>query len=140
MIMQETINVTWNIYPGTKKKETLSFALLREDVIEKEVPDGVMPGNYRIGRLVGNKFRIIYIGRVDNRTDRGLKDRLIEHIEEWDGDLYFNWNDEIESEDAYRRECEDYHNWLKYEGSLENDIHPRKPNGKTNLKCPVCGQ
>ena len=77
---------------------------------------------------------------MDDRKDRGLKDRLIEHIGEWEGTLYFNWNDEFDVETAYRRECEDYHIWLEHEGTLENDKHPRKPDGMPNLKCSICGQ
>ena len=123
-----------------KKKRLCRLHSFARTLSKNEVPDGVMPGNYRIGRLVGNKFNIIYVRRVDDREDRGLKDRLIEHIGEWDGTLYFNCNDEYDVEGAYRRECEDYHIWLDYEGTLENNKHPRKPDGKTNLKCPICGQ
>lgn len=136
--MGENIQVTWNDYPG-KGRVTEPFGLLCKDVIERTVPDGIQPANYRIGRLIGDNFSIIYVGRVDERQDRGLKDRLIEHIGEWPGNLYFNWNNEADVEYAYYRECEDYHKWLEYEGKLENDIHPRKPNGMNDLDCPICG-
>lgn len=137
--MEEIIQVTWTNYPG-KGRVTEPFGLLEKEVIERTVPDGIMPGNYRIGRLVGTSFHIIYVGRVDDRQDRGLKDRLIEHIGEWQGTLYFNWNNEANVEDAYYRECEDYHKWLGYEGALENDIHPRKPDEMSDLNCPICDQ
>lgn len=137
--MQEIIQVTWSDYPG-KGYITEPFGLLCKDVIERTVPDGIQPGNYRIGRLTGTKFNIIYVGRVDDRQDRGLKDRLIEHIGEWAGALYFNWNNELEIDDAYLRECEDFHKWLDYEGKLENGVHPRKPDGKSYLTCLICGQ
>lgn len=137
---QDIIDVTWDSHPVTNQKETQNFGLLDESVIDKYVPDNHQPGNYRIGRLIGNSFRIIYVGRVDKRKDRGIKDRLKEHIGEWPGNLYFNWNDASTIEEAYNNECKDYHTWLNYEGTLENDNHPAKPEGKTNLKCPVCNQ
>lgn len=137
--MQEIIQVTWSDFPE-RGQVTEPFGLLEKGVIESTVPDGIQPGNYRIGRLVGTSFHIIYVGRVDDRQDRGLKDRLIEHIGEWPGDLYFNWNDELEIDDAYNRECEDYHKWKDYEGKLENGVHPRKPDGNTKIQCPICGQ
>lgn len=98
-----------------------------------------MPANYRIGRVVGNNYYVIYVGRVDIRQDRGLKDRMLEHLGEFESDCYFGWNSANSVLDAYRRECEDFHYGGQY-GYLENKIHPRKPDNNLNTHCPVCGQ
>ena len=50
--MEKIIEVTWKDYPG-KGHVKEPFGLLEKSVIERTVPDGVQPGNYRIGRLVG---------------------------------------------------------------------------------------
>lgn len=135
--MKEVINVTWNILDGTGKPTTQSMVALTSESIDKYVPDNVMPGNYTIGRLEGNMLKIIYVGRVDYRQDDGLKDRLKEHIGEWPGNLYFYWTPAYSVKEAFETECNDYHFWLKHEGVLENEIHPRKPDGK-NYNCPYC--
>lgn len=137
--MEEVINVTWNNLHGDGKQTTQSMVALTSEAIDKYVPDGIMPGNYTIGRLVGTKLHIIYVGRVDYRQDDGLKDRLKDHIGEWPGSLYFYWTMANSVKVAYETECHDYHFWLNYEGKLENEIHPRKPEGK-DYDCPDCGQ
>lgn len=131
--------INYNNCPCTKGKNRVIVYPLNEESIEMHIPDDVQPANYRIGRLVGQKYHVIYVGRVDSRQDRGLKDRMIEHVGEFTGDCYFEWNAADSILDAYMRECEDYHCWSLY-GSLENKIHPRKPDDYTQTMCPVCGQ
>lgn len=123
-------------YANDYEKERKVFPF-NKDSIETNVPDGVMPGNYRIGSLRKSGYHVIYVGRVDFREDRGIKDRLIEHIGEFEGDLYFDYNSNNTPENAYLRECLDYHFWKNVEGKLENKIHPDVPNG-LNLHCPIC--
>lgn len=137
--MVNTVTINWEKYPYTGGKASVEFYRLTEDVVNTVVPDGIMPGNYRIGRLKDKKFKIIYVGRVDDRDDDGLKDRIKEHIGEWEGDLWFDWKEADDVEAAYKQECIDYHAWGGKD-SLENIDHPAKPKGKTNLKCPKCNQ
>ena len=112
---------------------------LNKDSIEKNVPDGIQPANYRIGRLSNLGYSIIYVGRVDDRQDRGLKDRMIEHLDDFEGNCYFEWNETTSILDAYKKECTDYHCWSLL-GTLENSIHPRKPSSSIFTICPICGQ
>lgn len=137
--MDNKVTINWENYPYTGKKASVVFYKLTEDVVDDIVPDGIMPGNYRIGRLKDQKFSMIYVGRVDDREDDGLKDRIKEHIGEWKGDLWFDWKEVADVESAYKQECIDYHTWGGKD-KLENKEHPAKPKGKTNLKCPKCNQ
>lgn len=121
---------------GEKKVEVYP---LNKDSIEENIPDGIQPANYRIGRLSNLGYSVIYVGRVDNRQDRGLKDRMIEHLDDFEGDCYFEWNESASILDAYKKECKDYHYWSSF-GTLENSIHPRKPNSSFFTICPICGQ
>lgn len=119
------------------QREVMVFPL-NEESIEEHVADGVQPANYRIGRQNDQKYEVIYVGRVDIRQDRGLKDRMIEHLNEFEGNCFFEWNEERNVIDAYTRECLDYHCWSEA-GNLENQIHPGKPTGYYKI-CPVCGK
>ncbi len=131
--------IKWNNYPYTGKAAVVEYYKFDEKTIDKYVPEGVMPGNYKIGRLKDGVFTIIYVGRVDHRQDEGLRDRLKEHIGEWNGDLWFDWAKAKDVKAAYEQECTDFHLWggAKH---LENDKHPRKPDGKTGMNCPICGE
>ena len=82
---------------------------------------------------------MIYVGRVDDREDEGLKERIKDHIGEWEGDLWFDWKEADNIAAAYEQECIDFHAWGGKD-KLENIDHPAKPKGKTNLKCPKCNQ
>jgi len=135
----QPIEITYTNCPCTKGASSVLVYPLNEESIEKNIPDGIMPANYRIGRLVSNNYYVIYVGRVDIRQDRGLQDRMLEHLDEFKGDCYFDWNSVSSVHAAYRRECEDYHCWGQY-GYLENKKHPRKPDNNSTAQCPVCGQ
>lgn len=135
----QPMQITYNNCPCTQGQKVVTVYPLNEESIEAHIPDGVMPANYRIGRLVGQSYFVIYVGRVDYRADRGLKDRMLDHVGEFYGDCYFEWNSSLTPLDAYKRECRDYHCWGQF-GHLENKIHPRKPEGYKLTMCPVCGQ
>ena len=109
-----------------------------EESIEENVADDIQPANYRIGRLDKQVYEVIYVGRVEIRQDRGLKDRMNEHLAEFEGDCYFEWNEANNVPDSYIRECLVYHCWSKV-GNLENQEHPGKPSGYQVI-CPVCGK
>lgn len=133
------ITINFGDCPCTQEHPMVTVYPLNVDSVEANVPDGVVPANYRIGRLVGQSYTVIYVGRVDYRQDCGLKDRMLEHIGEFYGNCYFEWNNATSPLAAYKRECQDYHCWGQY-GHLENKIHPRKPEGYSQTVCPVCGQ
>lgn len=116
--------------------EDLNVYPLNENSINYNIPDGIQPANYRIGKYINRIYTVIYVGRVDDRSDRGLKDRMLEHLEKYTSGYYFEWNSASSILDAYKRECNDYHQWYQ---NLENKIHPRKPS-YPNTYCPCCGQ
>lgn len=49
-------------------------------------------------------YMVIYVGRVDNRSDSGLKDSMVEHLKEYTLGHYFEWNSASNILDAYKRE------------------------------------
>lgn len=134
----DPIVIDFEDIPCTRGQREIEVYPLNEESIEENVDDGIQPANYRIGRLDDQGYEVIYVGRVDIRQDRGLKDRMLEHLNELEGDCYFEWNVARGVLDAYRRECMDYHCWGTV-GNLDNQIHPAKPTGH-HIICPVCGQ
>jgi len=131
------MQVTWQNYPG-KGQYVETVYTLDEHTIDEVVPDNCPHGNYRILRFnpMNETVNVIYVGRVANRTsDAGLKDRLKEHVNEWQGILYFDFEIQPTAIDAYQQECWDFHNW----NTQHNDSHPAKLPYR-NDPCPVCGQ
>jgi hypothetical protein len=49
-------------------------------------------------------YMVIYVGRVDNRSDSRLKDSMVEHLKEYTLGHYFEWNSASNILDAYKRE------------------------------------
>ena len=41
------------------------------------------------------------------------------------------------SKEAFEKECKNYHDFGGDIGSLDNDIHPDRPEGK-DYECPIC--
>lgn len=80
-------------------------------------------------------YTVIYVGRVDNRRDRRLKDRMLEHLEKYTSGYYFEWDSASSILDADITECRDYHEY-GLSGYLENIIHPRKPDSVLYTYCP----
>lgn len=136
--------ITWINYMGTGQPKTIIVYPFTAEIVNDLVFDNIPHGNYRIYRryIENNRYmyNVIYVGRVANRTsDRGLKDRLLEHIGEWTGELYFECNREISALAAYRHECNDYHGWKSVGQAIYNDSHPAKISNFTEF-CPICGK
>lgn len=90
------------------------------------------PGNYALGYLNANgRLRVCYVGR----SDHNVASRIQDHLEK--GYTHFKFCYATSSWDAYKRECENYHDFGESD-DLDNDIHPDRPDG-TNWKCPCCG-
>ena len=132
-----TINLIWDNYLGLGPHKENVYSL-DEQTIDFAVPSNISNGNYKIFQQnpTDKLYYVIYVGRVaDRTTDDGLKDRLKEHIGEWPGSLYFDYEAKNTSLQAYHQECVDYHNWQP----IYNSVHPAKlPN--RNDPCPICGQ
>lgn len=101
------------------------------DEIENRVIQG-LDGNYRTGYInEDGRFVPKYVGRGC------IYDRLKKHLDEGFKDTHFKFAYESNPVKSYQVESEDYH---RFASQLRNDIHPRKPDGKPNEKCPCCGQ
>ena len=87
-------------------------------------------GNYVLGFSdENNEFYVQYVGRSDKNLNKRLKD----HIDEGYIEFAFSYcDDELE---AYFTECQNYHD---HYSTIDNNIHPDKPNGYDFLSCPHC--
>lgn len=87
-------------------------------------------GNYALGHNEGDTFYPQYVGRSDTDLQGELIIRLVTHPHP---KFKFSYPSSIE--EAYRKECQNYHDFKV----PENDIHPASPKGM-NLGCHVCGK
>lgn len=100
---------------------------LTDEVIDKVVK-GVGAGAYALGTSEDNEVlkNIYRIGRSDTDLNRRLKEYVGTY-------KHFKYAFYPNAHDAYRKECELYHNFTP----RDNAIHPDKPNG-TSHKCNHC--
>ena len=132
-----TINLTWENYLGQGPHCETVYSLEGE-IIDAIVPANVPNGNYKLFQQnpIDKKYYVVYVGRVADRiSDEGLRDRLKEHIGEWLGIMYFDFEVKDTPLQAYYQECLDYHNWQP----MYNSVHPAKLPGR-NDECPICGE
>jgi len=89
------------------------------------------PGVYVLGSPhPSGGVTVGYVGRAD--TD--LANRLKNH--ELRGRYsHFVFAYAVSADDAYKKECEMYHEWI---GHLGGQIHPAKPE-RSSIRCPECG-
>lgn len=98
-------------------------------------------GNYAYGYLNDKGlFIVCYVGRSD--TD--LKERIKHGIEYMKANpncryerFKFSYADSIQ--EAYEKECQNYHDFGGEEGYLRNKEHPSKPD-RYEGTCPICGR
>ena len=102
---------------------------LDEPTINKEVSN-VSPGVYLLGRKEGKTFYVRYVGRADADVRAQLRDHI-------GGYVRFKFDYANSPEDAFRKECDLYHNFRGPEGKLDNKNHPERPQGATWL-CTKC--
>lgn len=111
---------------------------LNEDEINARIAENRI-GNYAYGYINDNgSFIVKYVGRSD--TD--LRTRIKHGIQEFNDNpklryerFKFSYADS--AEEAYRKECQNYHDFGGPEGSLMNERHPDTPDG-LNLTCSIC--
>jgi hypothetical protein len=102
---------------------------LNEETINSEVKKNRI-GSYVLGYINEKKGYIPkYVGRSDNDLNKRLKDWIENYSR-------FKFMYHSTTKQAYEKECNLYHDWIK---QIDNKEHPDKPDG-TNYKCPVCGQ
>lgn len=91
-------------------------------------------GNYALGYIEGDNFYVCYVGR----SDSDLNGRLKNHINESEKYKCFKFSYAMDIREAYIKECKNWHDFGGKEGALDNKIHPNKPEGISNIKCPFC--
>jgi len=89
-------------------------------------------GNYALGTIEQEQFVVQYVGRSD--TD--LKERIKDHIGEPYSCFMYSYAENVTK--AYQKECINYHDYVDPGYRLDNEIHPDKPEGYSDLKCPRC--
>lgn len=111
---------------------------LTYDEIDRVVVDGRI-GNYAYGYLnERGVFIVCYVGRSDDN----LRTRIRHGVEDMKKDpscrferFKFSYASTIE--EAYLKECRNYHDFGGEEGYLRNTNHPARPEGYEG-NCPIC--
>lgn len=120
--------------------------------IDFRVKDG-LTGVYLLSkgdRSPNGKLFVDYVGRAIASDTEDLRKRLRAHLNSDDEQVeddfgekisiykYFWYYVEKTEEDAYKRECKDFHLYGSIR-TLLNKIHPAKRPGFPDDKCPVAG-
>lgn len=98
-------------------------------------------GNYAYGYLNDKGvFIVCYVGRSDSdlreRIKHGIGDMKTDPTCRYER-FKFSYADSIQ--EAYEKECRNYHDFGGEEGYLRNERHPDKPVDYGG-DCPVCGK
>ena len=109
------------------------------DEINRVVAEGTI-GNYALGRTnTDGAFNVLYVGRsVDVR--KRLHEHLTSATDDWSEVTQFTFSTASNEVEAYKKECQNWHDFGESNLLHDNEYHPTKPDGQTELKCPVCGQ
>lgn len=107
--------------------------VLTQEVIDDIIPEG-LPGNYAYGYIdeTDNSFVVQYVGR----SDTNLKERICHGIGQYE---WFKASIANSAQDAFYKECRNYHDFGGEEGFLDNKIHPAKPERGLGF-CPICSK
>lgn len=104
---------------------------LTSEEIEEEVTRA-SPGVYVLDkRNKEGTFTVNYVGRADVSVNKRLH--------QWVGSKYkrFKFDYSSSPKAAFEKECEIYHDFSGPDGKMDNDVHPKRPEG-TNWQCPRC--
>ncbi len=99
------------------------------DTINNKVDENKI-GNYALGYTKNSGFYPKYVGRSDSDLQGELQARSQKNHSN------FMFSYASSSSEAYKKECQNYHDFIK---QLENEIHPASPEGK-NLSCHICSK
>jgi hypothetical protein len=99
---------------------------LLNDRTIKQMVRKPQPGIFLLHTVPGGQPRFL------GRDDRNVRDKLLK----WLGRSYryFQFDYCETPEEAFRRQCELYHQLKQY---LDNTRHPERPDG-TDWRCPLC--
>ena len=106
---------------------------LKQEVIDRIIPDEIS-GNYAYGYIDASDktFVVQYVGR----SDTNLKERVCHGLGQYP---YFKVSVASSPQEAYYKECQNYHDFGGDEGLLDNKIHPAKPE-RGLVFCPICSK
>lgn len=110
-----------------------------QDEINRLIEPG-RAGNYAYGYIDERGiFIVMYVGRSDN----DLRQRIAHGIGEYAENPSlryerFKFSYASTVQEAYEKECRNYHDFGGEQGSLANTAHPARPEGSF-LHCPICG-
>ncbi len=121
------------VFNGDKYRngQTQMVIPFESNMIKMAVPENIAKGNYRIGVIEDDVFKVKYVGRT---TDQNLQTRILQHknttdAHYYDDNHYFFFSSAKTDEDAIRQECVDFHSFGEDE-ILDNIIHPALPEGE----------
>lgn len=122
-----SLNMGSNYYP------------LNQETIDRVVENGRI-GNYAYGYINGEgMFVVRYVGRSDTdlhvRISHGISEYRERPALRYD---LFKFSYACTAQEAYEKECRNYHDFGGERGLLANTEHPDRPKG-TFHHCPICG-
>lgn len=122
-----SLNMGANYYP------------LNQETIDHVVATGRI-GNYAYGYINENgAFVVRYVGRSDSdlheRVAHGILDNQRQSSLRYE---CFKFSYASTVQEAYEKECRNYHDFGGEQGLLANTAHPARPEGSL-LHCPICG-
>jgi hypothetical protein len=100
-----------------------------DDVTIERIVTRTSPGIYALGHSKNGKFIFRYVGR----SDKDVRDRLKEHVDDY---RLFKF-EYASSRRAFEKECLLWHLWGGQEGLLDSKHHPERPADK-DWSCPEC--
>ena len=114
---------------GVARAELVEPAPLNPDSIRANIYDDPI-GFYRLGTVVGGRFKVSYFGR----SDTSLRRRLLQHCQT-SPETHFVYSVTRSILDAYNMECGEWHLPRR---NVRNRIHPDSPRW-IDYRCPYCG-
>ena len=113
---------------------------LNQDTIDRVVERGRI-GNFAYGYInESGQFVVMYVGRSDSdlfeRIGHGIME-FASHPEYRYECFKFSYASTIQ--EAYEKECRNFHDFGGNEGLLVNAVHPATPEGNS-AQCLVCGE
>ncbi len=107
------------------------YVLVPDKIDENVGPN--LPGNYAVGYISETDFIVLYVGRSDQDINAELKDWVYRKSD----CLFFKFSIAKSPEDAFYKECINYHDFLG-STNLKSNKHPSHDE-TVDWKCPRCG-
>ena len=106
------------------------FVLIPDKIDENVAPN--QPGNYALGYISEKDFIVLYVGRSATDINEELKNWVFRKAD----CLFFKYSVANSPEDAFYKECTNYHDFTG-STNLKSNKHPEREDSQ-NWKCPYC--